>query len=86
MPVVAYEVGGLDELVTPEVGRLVAPFDVAALTAATLDLLTDDALRTALGRAGRARAESTYRVGPALDRYEACYRRLLAAAPKEASP
>lgn len=82
VPVVAYEVGGLDELVTAEVGRLVSPFDVEALTAAVLDVVTHDDVRNALGRAGRTRAEAHFRVEPALDRYESYYRRVLAAVPK----
>ncbi len=84
VPVVAYDVGGLAELLPPEVGRLVAPFDVEGLGAAALHVVTHDDEREALGRAGRARAERHYRVGPAVDRYESYYRRVLAAAPKEA--
>ncbi len=84
VPVVAYRVGGLPELVSPEVGRLVEPFDVGALTEATLELLTEGSLRDALGRAARLRAEALYRLEPAIERYETFYRRVIAAAAREA--
>jgi len=82
VPVVAYRVGGLPEVVTPEVGRLVEPYDIAALTAATLDVITHAERREALGRAARAHVESRFRCEPTLLRYEALYRRVLSAARK----
>jgi L-malate glycosyltransferase len=84
VPVVAYRVGGLPEVVLPEVGRLVPPFDLDALAAAALDVLSDDRRHAAMGRAARAMAETTYRRDDAIDRYERHYRRVLAASPREA--
>jgi N-acetyl-alpha-D-glucosaminyl L-malate synthase BshA len=83
VPVVAYEVGGLPDVVTREVGRLVAPFDVEALAAATLEILSDEPLRASLGRAARIHAESRFRRDAAIDRYENHYRRILGAGQRE---
>jgi N-acetyl-alpha-D-glucosaminyl L-malate synthase BshA len=85
VPVVAYDVGGLPEVITPEVGRLVSPFDVDALAAAALDLLSDQSRRDTLGIAARARVVSLFRREHAIERYENHYRRVLDAAPPEAS-
>jgi L-malate glycosyltransferase len=84
VPVLAYRVGGLPEVVTPDVGRLVPPHDVDALAAAALEIVTDEPLREALGRTARVRAETLFLREDAIDRYEAHYRRALAAPPREA--
>lgn len=84
VPVIAYRVGGIPEVVTDEVGRLVPPYDVAALAAAALDVLSHPELRMALGRAARARAESRFRRDAAIDRYENHYRRVLQRTSSEA--
>jgi glycosyltransferase involved in cell wall biosynthesis len=58
IPVVASNVGGISEQVAEgESGFLVEPGDASALTARIRLLLSDDALRGALGRAGRERAK-----------------------------
>jgi glycosyltransferase involved in cell wall biosynthesis len=72
-------VGGLGEVVTPDSGVLVEPFDVSALAAAALGILADGPRREALGRAARERVEAHFRREPAIDRYEAFYRGVLAA-------
>ena len=84
VPVVAYGVGGLPEVITPEVGRLVAPFDVDALAAAALGILSDESERDALGANARLRVLSLFRRESAIERYENHYRRVLSAAPREA--
>jgi len=84
VPVLAYRVGGLPEVVTPSVGRLVEPFDVDALAAAALELVSDEGRRAMLGRAARALATARFRRESAVERYEAHYRRVLGAAPREA--
>lgn len=77
VPVVASNVGGLPEVVTDgETGFLHAAGDVAAMSASTLRLLEDGALRARFAAAARARAETLFRVDPAVDRYEAIYRRV----------
>jgi N-acetyl-alpha-D-glucosaminyl L-malate synthase BshA len=83
VPVVAYRVGGLPEVVTPDVGRLVEKLDVDALAAAALEVVSHDGLRDTLGRAARARAVSSFELDDAVTRYEDHYRRVLAAAPRE---
>jgi N-acetyl-alpha-D-glucosaminyl L-malate synthase BshA len=84
VPVLAYRVGGLSEVVTEDVGRLVDPHDVDGLAAEAVTLLTNDGLRASLGTAARARACSRFGRKAAIDRYEAHYRRLMSAAPREA--
>jgi N-acetyl-alpha-D-glucosaminyl L-malate synthase BshA len=79
VPVVASNVGGLPEVVADgEVGFLHGAGDVEAMAASVGHLLDDPALRARLGAAARARAESLFPVEPAVDRYEAIYRRVLA--------
>jgi N-acetyl-alpha-D-glucosaminyl L-malate synthase BshA len=76
VPVIGYRVGGLPELVTEEVGRLVAPFSVDELAEAAVQLL-ESPERVEMARRARARAEERYRPEPALDRYEITFRRAL---------
>jgi L-malate glycosyltransferase len=78
VPVLAYDVGGLPEVVTPEVGRLVPPLDIGALAANVVEVLATPGLRDALGQAARERALSYFRLAPALDRWEAYLRRVVA--------
>ena len=60
-PVVSTRVGGIPEVVLDgETGLLVLPDDVAALSAALSRLAGDAALRTALGAAGRTRAQLVF--------------------------
>jgi len=70
VPVFGYEVGGLPELVTQDVGRLVEPFNVEALACAVLETLGDPARHTAQRQAARRRVLEHYRAGPAVERYE----------------
>lgn len=83
VPVVAYRVGGLPEVVADTVGRLVEPFDVAALARAVLEVVTDPVRHAQLGGAARAHALAHFRREPALDHYEAYYRRVLERAPRQ---
>jgi N-acetyl-alpha-D-glucosaminyl L-malate synthase BshA len=78
VPVLGYRVGGVPAVVTEDVGRLVEPFDLDALAAAVLSVVSDSDTRRALGTAARARAVACFRPGPAIDRYESLFRRLLA--------
>jgi glycosyltransferase involved in cell wall biosynthesis len=69
-PVVASDVGGIREQVADgDCGFLVTPGDAPALTARLRDLLSDDALRRALGGAGRERAERHFDFTRQLDSY-----------------
>lgn len=59
LPVVAHAIGGVPEAVIDgETGLLVAPGNIAALTAAFARLIDDPALRRRLGEAGRARSRA----------------------------
>ena len=76
VPVIGYRVGGVPTVVTDEVGRLVSPFDLDALAAAVVSVVADPALRDRLGAQARARVLANFRRAPALDAYEALYRRI----------
>ncbi len=78
VPVFGYRVGGLPEVVGADAGDLVKPFDVAALARAILPALLDPAVRDSLGRAARAHVMERFRLDPAIDRYEAYFRRVVA--------
>jgi glycosyltransferase involved in cell wall biosynthesis len=60
------------------VGRRVPPFDVDALARAIGEVAGDPVEREALGRAARAHALEHYAEEPALDRFEAYFRRVIA--------
>jgi N-acetyl-alpha-D-glucosaminyl L-malate synthase BshA len=85
VPVFGYRVGGLPEVVGDHGGELVEPFDVDALARAVLGAVDDPARRHALGRAARERAVRHFDRAPAIARYEAFYRRLLAQASRRDS-
>lgn len=82
VPVFAYRVGGLPEVVTDAVGCLVEPFDVDALADAVLDVVIDPAKHARLSHAARAHAVAHFRSAPAFERYEAYYRRVLGEVPR----
>ena len=78
-PVVAWDHEALAEVVVDgETGLLVPPFDVDALAEATSELLADTARATALGLAGRERAQREYSERGMLHKFQALYRELAA--------
>ncbi len=77
VPVFAYRVGGLPEVVGRDCGALVEPFDVAALAAAVCAALGDPTRLHTLRRAARDHAMTHFARAAALDRYEACFRQVL---------
>jgi N-acetyl-alpha-D-glucosaminyl L-malate synthase BshA len=77
VPVIGYRVGGVPAVVSEDVGRLVEPFDLDALAAAVVSVVSNTELRRGLGEAARARVLASFQKAPALDRYEALYRRVL---------
>jgi N-acetyl-alpha-D-glucosaminyl L-malate synthase BshA len=82
VPVVASDVGGVPEVVDDGETGLLAPVgDVPAMAAAVLSLLRDPARRRAFGARARARTLERFRLEPAIDRYEAVYRRLTSSSP-----
>ena len=74
IPIVAYAVGGIPDIVTAETGLLVPSGDTAALSAAMLRLADDPSLRRAMGLAARERYERIFGVDAVLpllvDHYE----------------
>lgn len=60
IPIIASDVGGVRDIVTPDVGLLVASGNVSALAAAMAQLVDDAGLRHRMGAAGRRRYESIY--------------------------
>ncbi len=85
VPVLGYRVGGLPEVVTDDVGVLVAPFNVDALAAAVVRVVSDPDARAELARGARARAVTHFRRDPAIERYEALFRRVLSRTSHERS-
>lgn len=55
-PVIASCVGGIPEIVTPDVGYLLPPGDVEAIAGAIVDLASNSEKRVAMGQAARRRA------------------------------
>jgi glycosyltransferase involved in cell wall biosynthesis len=71
VPVVATRSGGPEEIVAnQETGLLVPINDVNAMADAICELASDEQLREAFGRAGRARAESLFGIGPYVARLQ----------------
>lgn len=81
VPVVASNVGGRPEVVQDgETGFLAAVGDIEAMAKHVRDLLADPDLHARMSRAARSRAEEHFQLEPAVDRYQAVYRRLVGGA------
>jgi N-acetyl-alpha-D-glucosaminyl L-malate synthase BshA len=81
VPVVACNVGGLPEVVLDgETGFLAPVGNVDEMSKHVLRLLTDADLHVRMSRAARARAETHFQLEPAVDRYQAAYRRVVVGA------
>jgi len=79
LPCVASDIGGCrDVIVHGETGLLVPPGDAAALQEALETLLGAAAVRERLGAAARRDAVSRFGLERMVDRYEACYRSVVA--------
>jgi N-acetyl-alpha-D-glucosaminyl L-malate synthase BshA len=77
VPVIASDVGGVSEVVVHGACGFLCPLgDVAAMADAALRLLRDEPLRARFAAAARRRAETEFQIEPAVDRYEAVYRRI----------
>ena len=77
VPVCAYRVGGLPEVIG-EAGVLVEPFACDALADAVVSVVADEGRRSALGAAARARVVASFGRAPALDRWDAYLRQVVA--------
>lgn len=70
LPIVAWREGGIAKLVLDqETGLLVEPMDIEGLTHALRLLISDESLRTSMGKKARARAQSTFRPEVAADSF-----------------
>jgi len=78
LPVLATEIGGLAEVVTPGVdGWLCAVGDCECMAARAAQLLTDDPRREAMGLAARQKAVAKFSPDRIITQYENLYRRVL---------
>ena len=78
VPVVASNVGGLPEVVwNGETGFLSPVGNVEEMAKQVRRLLTDVDLHARMSRAARSRAEAHFQLEPAVDRYQAVYRRVV---------
>jgi glycosyltransferase involved in cell wall biosynthesis len=78
MAVVAYENGGVPEMViNSETGLLCQPGDVEGLTRAILELAGDESLRSSLGEAGQRRATELFSVEHHVVQMEKVFRETL---------
>jgi phosphatidylinositol alpha-mannosyltransferase len=77
-PVVASDIPGYREVVTPETGILSPPDDPDALAEAIVRLVADEPARAEMGRSARELAASTYAWPLLARRLADCYERLLA--------
>lgn len=77
VPVLGYAVGGVPEVVVEGTGKLVEPFDVEALASAVLDFFADSEKADAMRIAAREHALARFRRGPALERFEKYFQRIL---------
>jgi glycosyltransferase involved in cell wall biosynthesis len=81
-PVVGFDVGGIPDMVRPDVsGILAPPNDVSALRAGIETLLVNDEARLKMARECRRIAVEEYRLELQAQRYKAIYDNLLARAP-----
>lgn len=80
VPVVAYRIGGIPEVVVDgECGLLVPVYDTEALAHAALEFLTDPARLASARQAARTRAEGLFSYAAGVRAYEAYYDQLLSA-------
>jgi glycosyltransferase involved in cell wall biosynthesis len=76
LPTIATPVGGVPEVITPELNGLLVPAgDIAALAAAIARLMSDSRLRQRLGRAARATIATRFSLDTAVERLLAIYQR-----------
>jgi glycosyltransferase involved in cell wall biosynthesis len=77
VPIVATAVGGVPDVLSPEVARLVPPGRTQALAAAILGVQSDPAAAAARARAARARLEHDFDVAAWAAEYERVYRSVM---------
>jgi glycosyltransferase involved in cell wall biosynthesis len=78
LAVIATRVGAAEEMIDDgEEGLLIPVDDARALATAMRTLVTDGALRSAMGAAARRKVEAEYSIGSVVERIEAEYRAIL---------
>jgi len=78
LPVVAYALGGLPEVVVDgSTGLLAPPGDADALAEGVIALLADERRREMMGRAGQGRCFAEFSVASIAPRYADLYRSLM---------
>lgn len=78
LPVVAFDVGGIHEVLEHGISGYLAPFGDTEAMAGYLDQLCSDAsLRRKLGEDGKRRARARFSADAIIPQYEACYRDLI---------
>ena len=86
-PVVAFAVGGMPDTIEDRVdGRLIPACDVGAMASAVADLLHDEEIALAMGRAARAKMVAAYHLDGQASAYESLFETMLKrthAAPSE---
>jgi len=81
VPVIAYRVGGLAEVVTDgKDGFLIDPYDVETMSRRSLEILADDQRRLEMGRMGRESAKARFCSDRIIRQYEDYYQRIVSAA------
>jgi phosphatidylinositol alpha-mannosyltransferase len=85
LPVVASDIPGYREVLTPEAAVSVAPDDPSALTEAVVSLLADESRRAAMGTAARQVALQRYAWSDIAARLEGIYERAIAGAGERAA-
>jgi len=80
LPVIATDVGSVDEAVRPgETGWIVPPEDPPALAAAIAELVADPPAAAVMGERARELADVRFTIAATIDSYLALYRRVLGA-------
>ncbi|HSR16427.1 MAG TPA: glycosyltransferase, partial [Gemmatimonadales bacterium] len=77
LPIVGTTVGGIPEMIDPEIGILVPPRHPAAIAEATIRLLDDPERRRACGRRGAGVARERFNIVTQTERLDALYREVL---------
>ncbi|MEO5632540.1 glycosyltransferase family 4 protein [Gaiella sp.] len=78
LPVIASDIPGYREVLTPEAAVAVVPDDPTALTGAVISLLDDESRRVAMGTAARQLARERYAWSDIAARLEGIYERAIA--------
>jgi glycosyltransferase involved in cell wall biosynthesis len=81
VPVIASAVGGIPDVVSPDLGILVPPGDVSALAHAMEQLAGDATRRAEMGRAARARYDALFSPAVVVPVLVDRYRRMTAVSP-----